>query len=1350
MPPQPSDDVPSVDRLDNEANCDRESLSHRRQLPLFPISQPGALRLGDRPAPDTDPAALPYLRAFFEEAMDAMAIADDSGYYIDANPAACELFGVSLDDLLGRCIADFSQVEFDFPSAWQQFLEKGHERGEFILVRPDGTVREVEYAATAHFVPHRHLSVLRDMTERRQLERRVQALNHDLEQQVQQRTADLLATNARLQAANQQLQAEIRQRERAEIALECAEDGVWDWHIPTRTLWLSGEWKRMLGYDEETDEIGDRLREWSSRLHPDDRNRVLWETEIHLAGRTPLFRSEYRLRARDGTWRWILDRGKVVERDATGAPLRMIGTHVDITERKRLEESLRESQQKYRTLFEILPVGVSITDAAGRVIEANPAFEQILGLSAEKYTQYVCDASTWEMLRRDGSPMPPAECAAVRALWEGQAIVGQEQGIRRSDGSVSWMSVSAAPIPLKNYGVAIAHVDISDRKAAEIALRQSELRFQEISNSSPANIYILVRRRDGSWYVEHMSRAIEEILEYSVAQVIENPDLLVECIHADDRAAYEAAVEQSLASLEPFYCEWRVVTPSGSVKWLKGSSRPRQRDNGEIAWYGVVLDISNLKAAEAGLRQREQEFRTLAENAPDGIMRCDRQFRFLYVNPTVENLTGVPADRFIGLTSQDLGFPEALVNLWHEAMEKTFTTGQEQVVEYDMPLPSGGLSFNSRIVPELTDEGVVASVLIVARDITTLRQAQNALAAQAERERALRLITQHIRETLNLEQILETAVQEVQRALQADRTLVLCLDGDRRGVVIQEAVQPEYPPMLNRMLNLRRDGDSFFGDWNPADAPADAPDNAPADTPNDAQRAKETALGDWREVTEPIAVQSNLVAPIAKTLEDGSIVTWGLLMTHACAQPRVWKPEEADLLQQVANQLAIAIQQSSLHQQIQRWAATLEQQVRERTAELRQALEFEAALKRITDKVRDSLDERKILQAVVQELGQTLRVLCCDTALYDLEHRTSTIYCEYAATEQSAEGMVLSMNDHPDIYAQLLQGISQQFCFRRLEARASRHLMYSSTIFTQPIWDDQGSLGDIWLLRPREQWFSEPEIRLVQQVANQCAIALRQSRLYQAAQAQVTELERLNRLKDDFLSTVSHELRTPMANITLATDLLEIHLQRAGLLPAPNQHTPVPIAQYFQILKDESQREISLINDLLDLARIDAEAEPLVFSTLTLQDWLPHVLEPFLDWAQHQQQRLTLSLAPDFPPITTDRTLLQRVLRELLNNACKYTPPGEAIEVSAAARETHLHLCVANTGVNLPATECNCIFDRFYRIPNLDPWKHGGTGLGLTLVKKRVEYLGGVIWAECEPQRLSLKIQLPLERSPLP
>ncbi|MEQ9667485.1 PAS domain-containing protein [Coleofasciculus sp. G2-EDA-02] len=101
-------------------------------------------------------------QALFNQALDAIAIADDQGKYVEVNPAACQLFGLSRDELLGHCISDFAESEFDFPQVWQIFLEQGQVKGEFRLRRKDGTVRETEYAATANVIPHCHLSILRD------------------------------------------------------------------------------------------------------------------------------------------------------------------------------------------------------------------------------------------------------------------------------------------------------------------------------------------------------------------------------------------------------------------------------------------------------------------------------------------------------------------------------------------------------------------------------------------------------------------------------------------------------------------------------------------------------------------------------------------------------------------------------------------------------------------------------------------------------------------------------------------------------------------------------------------------------------------------------------------------------------------------------------------------------------------------------------------------------------------------------------------------------------------------------------------------------------------------------------
>jgi PAS domain S-box-containing protein len=122
------------------------------------------------------------LRAFFQGALDAMLIADDEGRYVDANPAACEFLGLCKADVLGCRISDFAEPHFDFAQAWCSFLEQGRVTGEFRLLRPDGTVREVEYASTANFLPHRHLAVLRDITQRKQAEAENLALRTELEQ----------------------------------------------------------------------------------------------------------------------------------------------------------------------------------------------------------------------------------------------------------------------------------------------------------------------------------------------------------------------------------------------------------------------------------------------------------------------------------------------------------------------------------------------------------------------------------------------------------------------------------------------------------------------------------------------------------------------------------------------------------------------------------------------------------------------------------------------------------------------------------------------------------------------------------------------------------------------------------------------------------------------------------------------------------------------------------------------------------------------------------------------------------------------------------------------------------------
>ena len=124
------------------------------------------------------------------------------------------------------------------------------------------------------------------------------------------------------------------------FAIEGAGDGVWDWNIVTDQAAYSTRWKTMLGYAD--DDILPTNDEWKTRIHPDDRQRVAAAMQDYLAARTSIYVVEYRLRCKDGSYKWILGRGMIVARDAAGNPLRMIGTHTDISERKAMEEQIRQ------------------------------------------------------------------------------------------------------------------------------------------------------------------------------------------------------------------------------------------------------------------------------------------------------------------------------------------------------------------------------------------------------------------------------------------------------------------------------------------------------------------------------------------------------------------------------------------------------------------------------------------------------------------------------------------------------------------------------------------------------------------------------------------------------------------------------------------------------------------------------------------------------------------------------------------------------------------------------------------------------------------------------------------------
>ncbi len=321
----------------------------------------------------------------------------------------------------------------------------------------------------------------------------------------------------------------------------------------------------------------------------------------------------------------------------------------------------------------------------------------------------------------------------------------------------------------------------------------------------------------------------------------------------------------------------------------------------------------------------------------------------------------------------------------------------------------------------------------------------------------------------------------------------------------------------------------------------------------------------------------------------------------------------------------------------------------------------------------------------------------------------------------------------------------------------SQQCQISSSLMT-PLIYLQNYMGSISLFQKTDpenstvrEWTVE-ERGLVKTIADQCAIAIHQAQLYQKVQdlntdlerqvqertaqlqQKMQELERLNGLKDDFLSTVSHELRTPMSNIKMAIHML-------NQFPLEQRQK-----RYIDILDAECGRETELINDLLDLQRLEAGVNPVGVEDLKLQDLLPRTLEPFQSRLSEREQKFILEYDPELPAIKSDRACLERILAELLNNACKYTHQGGEVSlriVHVPDPNNILRFMVGNEA-EIPEHELPRIFDKFYRVPNADPWKQGGTGLGLALVKRLVEQLQGRISAHSADGMTIFTVELPL------
>ena len=388
--------------------------------------------------------------------------------------------------------------------------------------------------------------------------------------------------------------------ERLQLLLNSTGEAIYGTDTEGRCTFCNPACLSMTGFERADQVLGKSLHELFHHSHPDGSLFPAQECPMQRA-----FQEGLAIHLSDAVF-WRAD-GTSFPAQAWCHPQRQAGRLVgsvvtirDLSAQRMAEQAIEESEFRFRRMFELLPVGVTLIGAGGQVLLTNSASETLLGVSVADHILRDHSDPAWEYFRPDGSAMPLEEVPSIRALADQRPIVGQELGIRRPDGEIVWLAVSAEPIFQAGMGAILVYSDITAHRALVEELRSSELRFRQMAEVFPEIIFEAT-----------LAGTLTYVNDRTLTQHgIESRELLLgrnllEFVHPEDLPAVGARMKERLAGKEGGFLEYRALRPDGQSFDAMAFLTVVRAKNQPTGLRGFILDISERKRSEAILARNE-------------------------------------------------------------------------------------------------------------------------------------------------------------------------------------------------------------------------------------------------------------------------------------------------------------------------------------------------------------------------------------------------------------------------------------------------------------------------------------------------------------------------------------------------------------------------------------------------------------------------------------------------------------------------------------------------------------------------------------------------------------------------